>query len=142
MIFSIQGARPLHTKRSRVLTTSSLHWHNLSINNRRNIISCGSIRLFTNVGVFRLRRITRHRSMALQGKQCQQQNKTRYSSKLMNEHGHQPVAENDQKHMEGQGATRKYSSTWSRAGYEPARHHVLALQASISSSHRVPRTAT
>jgi hypothetical protein len=108
MIFNIQGARPPHTEGTRILTISGLHQHNLSINNRRSIISCGSIGLFSNIGVFRLRRVTRHWSMALQNKQYQQQNKTRYSSKQMKEHGNQPAAEDDQKHMEGQGASRKY----------------------------------
>src|ERR1041385_5561035 len=142
MISSVQGARPLHAKGAPIITISSFHQHNLSINSRSSIISCGSTRFFKNIGVLRLWRITQRRSMALQGKQCQQESKTRYLSKQTNEHGHQPEAENDQKHTEEQGAFPKYSSTWSHVGCESAGRQVQVLEASISSSHRVPRTAT
>src|ERR1041385_5681320 len=142
MIFSAQGARPLHAKGTRIFTISSFHQHSININSRGSVISCGSTRFFKNIGVLRLRRITQRRSMALQSKQCQQESKTRYLSKQTNEHGHQPAAESDQKYTEGQGAFPKYSSTWSHAGCEPAGRQVQALQASTLSGHRVPRTAT
>src|SRR3954466_6879634 len=109
MIFSAQGARPLHAKGTRIFTIPSFHQHSLSINSWGSIISCGSTRFFKNIDVLQLRRITQRRSMALQGKQCHQESKNRYLSKQTNEHGHQPAMESDQKHTEGQGAFPKYS---------------------------------